>query len=86
MKLKNEFITQEFDGEQIMVSAGDVGFSGLVRSNTTAAFIVNCLKKDTTKEEIVDIMLDRYDASREVIEKSVNDIVNKLQTIGALDE
>lgn len=39
MKLKESFITQEMDGEQIMVAAGG-GFAGMVRSNATAAFIV----------------------------------------------
>ena len=45
MKLKDEFITYETDGEQIMVAAGTDSFSGLVRSNETAGFIVECLKK-----------------------------------------
>ena len=51
MKLKNEFITHETDGEQIMVSAG-TSFNGIVKSNKTAAFIVNCLKTDTTPAKI----------------------------------
>ena len=48
MKLKANFITQEMDGEQIMVAAGG-GFAGMVRSNATAAFIVDCLKNETTR-------------------------------------
>lgn len=46
MRLKDEFITYETDGEQIMVAAGTDSFSGLVRSNETAGFIVECLKKN----------------------------------------
>lgn len=53
MKLKNEFITHETDGEQIMVSAG-TSFNGIVKSNKTAAFIVNCLKTDTTPAKIIE--------------------------------
>ena len=53
MKLKDGFITHETDGEQIMVSAGNVKFSGLVRSNRTAAFIVDCLKSETSETEII---------------------------------
>lgn len=86
MKLRNDFITQESDGEQIMVSTGDSGFAGLVRSNSTAAFIVDCLKKDVSKEQIIDDMFEKYDAPRDVIEKSVDDILEKLRSIGALDE
>lgn len=86
MKLKETFITQEFDGEQIMVPTGDSGFVGLVRSNATAAFIINCLKEETTKEAIVDKMYEKYDATREIIEKSVDYVIGKLRSIGAINE
>ena len=86
MRLKKGFITQEVDGEQIMVATSDTVFCGLVRSNETAAFIVDCLKKETSQEEIANAMLDRYDASRDVIEKSVEDVLNKLRRIDAIDE
>lgn len=86
MKLKKGFITQEIDGEQIMVSTTDSGFCGLVRSNESAAFIVDCLKQDTTKEDIINVMLGRYDADYKIIEESVDNILNKLRKIGALDE
>ena len=42
MKLKNEFITQDIDDTQFLVPVGAEAFSGIVRSNKTAAFIVNC--------------------------------------------
>ncbi len=86
MKLKDGFITHESAGEQIMVAAGSASFSGIVRSNKTAAFIVDCLKADTTPERIADAMADKYDAPRDVIAKDVEKILGKLRSIGALDE
>ena len=53
MKLKEGFVTHEMGGEQVMVATGSASFSGLVRSNATAAFIVDCLKEETTKEQIL---------------------------------
>ena len=50
MKLKDGFITYEANGEQMMVAAGHVGFHGMVRGNRTAAFIIDCLKEETTQE------------------------------------
>lgn len=85
MKLKKDFITHESDGEQIMVAGSTSVFSGMVRSNRTAAFIVDCLKKETTPEEITDAMAARYDAPRDVIEADVNKIIDKLRSIGAID-
>lgn len=85
MKLKESFITQEMDGEQIMVAAGG-GFAGMVRSNATAAFIVDCLKAETTKETILDAMEKKYDAPRKVMADDVDMVIGNLRKIGALDE
>ncbi len=86
MKLKDGFITHETEGEMIMVSAGNTQFNGLTRSNRTASFIVNCLKQETTEQQIVAAMLEKYDASEEVIAADVKKILNTLRKIGALDE
>ena len=85
MKLKESFITQEMDGEQIMVAAGG-GFAGMVRSNATAAFIVDCLKAETTKETILDAMEKKYDAPRDFMAADVDMVLGNLRRIGALDE
>lgn len=85
MKLKENFITQEMDGEQIMVAAGG-GFAGMVRSNATAAFIVDCLKTDTTREAVLDAMEKKYDAPRSVMAEDVDMVLGSLRRIGALDE
>ncbi|MBQ7415670.1 MAG: PqqD family protein [Oscillospiraceae bacterium] len=86
MKLKDGFVTQEMGGEQIMVATGSAHFSGLVRSNPTAAFIVDSLKEDTTREAIIEKMLARYDASVELISADVDMVLTKLRSIEALDE
>ena len=75
MKLKEEFITHETDGEQIMVSAG-TSFNGIVKSNKTAAFIVDCLKTDTTSAKIIEKMLVQYDVSKETITADVQKIID----------
>ena len=57
----------------------------MIRSNKTAGFIVECLKSEVTKEEIITKMLEKYDAPRELIEKDVEKILGQLQNIGAID-
>ena len=44
MRLKDTFITHDSDQEQVLIDVTS-SFAGLVRSNRTAAFIVECLKK-----------------------------------------
>lgn len=86
MRLKANFITQEIDGTQFIVPVGRDAFSGIIRSNETAAFIVNALSEDTTKEAIVEKMLSVYDAPREVVEADVGSIIEKLRSVGAIEE
>ena len=85
MRLKDTFITHGSEGEQVLIDVTS-SFAGLVRSNKTAAFIVDCLKTDTTKEQIVDAMYEKYDAPKEVLQKDVDAIIDKLRGIGALGE
>ena len=85
MKLKKEMLTHFMDGSQVMVSTDKNIFSGIVTSNKTAAFIVDCLKTETTPEAIKQAMFDKYDAPIEVISQDVDDVISKLRSIGVLD-
>lgn len=85
MKLKDGFVTHETEKEQIMVGAG-TGFSGLVKSNKTAAFIIDCLKAEVTEEEIVAKMLEKYNAEKNQVAADVKMVLDNLRKIGALDE
>lgn len=86
MRLKDGFITHEGAEEHITVPAGGLSFSGMVRSNKTAGFIVECLKDEVTEEQIVEKMLEKYDAPKERITRDVEDVLAKLRGIGALEE
>ncbi|MCQ2413393.1 MAG: PqqD family protein [Clostridia bacterium] len=86
MKLKAGFVTQDMGNEQIMVATGKAKFSGFVRSNRTAAEIIEALKTETTEEAIVEMLFAKYDATREVIAESVSKVLDQLRSIGALDE
>ena len=85
MKLKSDFITQTIEDTQFLVPVGAEAFRGIVRSNTTAAFIVDCLKEETTEEAIVDAMCAKYDAPRDVIAADVAMIMGKLRGINAIE-
>lgn len=86
MRLKEGFITHTIQDTQMMVAAGEAAksFHGLIRSNETAAFIVDCLKTDTTEEAIVDSLMSEYDVPREIAEQDVRYILDKLRGIEAI--
>ena len=86
MKLKPDFITQTIEDTQFLVPIGAQSFQGIVRSNKTAAYIVDCLKEETSEKAIVDAMCRKYDAPREEIAADVAEIISTLRRINALEE
>ena len=56
MKLNDNFLTQEIDDTQVMVATGETAFSGIVRSNQTAAEIIGLMREETTRDEVLDKM------------------------------
>lgn len=86
MKLDPKFLTHTTKGEHITVSTSGAKFNGLIRSNSTAAFIIEALKTDTTIDGIVDKILEKYDVDRPTAEKDVSAIIDKLRSIGAVTE
>ncbi|MBQ4307231.1 MAG: PqqD family protein [Lachnospiraceae bacterium] len=86
MKLKDSFMTQDVDGTQFLIPLGEGEFSGIARSNETAAFIVNLMKQDTDRDSIIDALCGEYDAPREVIAEDVDKVLETLRGIGAVEE
>lgn len=88
MKLISGFILQDLGDEHMAVATGEAGkvFHGLVRSNDTADFIIRELMHETTEEEIVDRMVEKYDAPRERIAKDVHRILEQFREAGILEE
>ena len=86
MKLKPDFISQDIDGVRFLVPVGAESFHGLVRGNKTTAFIVDCLKEETTEEAIIDAMCAKFAAPREQIGSDVAKVIETLRSIGALAE
>ena len=86
MRLKNDFIIQVIDGVQYLVPVGAEKFSGMLRNNKTAAFIVDRLKEETTEEAVVNAMFEKYEAPRDEIAADVKEILSTLRSVGALEE
>ena len=86
MKLKEGFVTYEISGDHFTVPAGNQSFNGLIKSNKTAAYVIELLKQDTTAEKITDALYEKYDAPKEIIATDVDGILQKLREIGAIED
>lgn len=85
MKLKKTFLTHNTGNDTIMVAVGHEKFSGFVRANRTASFIIECLKKETTEQQIVECITAKFDVDTLTAQNDVRNIIEKLKTIGAID-
>lgn len=88
MKLKEGFLLHHVGEEHMVVATGQAGkiFNGLVRNNETANFIFEQLLEEASEEQIIDAMLERYDASREQISSDVVKVLKQIREAGFLDE
>ena len=86
MKLNKGFLTHDDDGQLLLVSTGASKFSGLVRSNKTAGFIISCLENDVTEAEILAKMQKKFNGPKETMERDIKKIITQLKEIGAIDE
>ena len=85
MKLKDSFITH-MDGNTQMVVDTSAKFSGLIRNNATAAYIIELLKKETTEEQIIEAVCKKYDAPKETVKADVEKLLKEWRSAGAIDE
>ena len=84
MKLKKTFLVNRVAGETIAVSAsGD--FNGIVKANSTAAFLLDCLQKETCEEELIKKLTDTYEVSPETAAADLKSLLEKLRSVGALE-
>ena len=88
MKLKEGFILHNVGAEHMVVATGETAkqFNGLVRNNATANYIFELLLEDITEEQVVEAMLEKYDASREQVTADVNSMICQMRKAGFLDE
>lgn len=86
MRLKSNFITQTIEDTQFLIPLETGSFSGIIKNNRTAAFIVDCLKEETTETDIIDRLEDAFDAPREMITSDVRKVLETLRGIGAIEE
>jgi hypothetical protein len=85
MKLNSGFLAHNYGEQKLLVSTGATKFSGLVRSNDTAGFIIECLENETNEDEIVAKMQQKWDVSDEIARRDVRKVVDQLRGIGAID-
>lgn len=89
MKLKDNLTIRKIGDEYMMVSESGSGldYTRVISLNKTAAYLVQEVQqKNFTKEEWVEMLIDKYDVDKENAETDVQALIDKLAKEGLFDE
>lgn len=88
MKIKDGYMMRKVAGNCVVVPMGDevTNFNGMINLNETGEFMFSKIYGGCTRDELVDTMLAEYNAPRELIEKDVDNFIEKLDKIGIIEK
>ena len=88
MKLKYDFAVREIVGEYVMVPLGKgaLEFSGMISTSETGALLVEALKQDATREDLLQRILDVYDVDLPTANADLDEFLNQLRKLKILIE
>ena len=86
MKLKPDFQIVQMANDYMLVPTGDQidSFNGTVILNEVSAFILNQLKEDLEKEDLVERLVMEFDVESAKAREDVDAAVEKMKQIGIL--
>ena len=86
MKIKNGFILRKVGKQYVVAATGEASksFNGMMRLNDEAAYAFGLLQKETTEEELIAAMMEKYPADLEETKAGVAYFLDKLREADAL--
>lgn len=88
MKIKNGFVIEKVGDDYLAVAVGNRAdeFAGLVRMNSTGAFLWKLIDgQDRTKEELLSAVLNEYDVDESIARADIDNFERQLADGGILE-
>lgn len=84
MRINDDFIRDNVEGQCVLISVGGSGdyANGIFTLNEIGERIVDLLEEGRETEKIVDVLLDEYEAERPILHKYVDDFIKELRGYG----
>lgn len=81
MKIKGELLIREVAGEIIAIPVGETAlrFNGMICLNEVSAHIWKGLQEETSKEEMLNSILQEFDVSMEEASTDLEDFLHQLK-------
>lgn len=84
MKLKSIFEEENIGNDRIMVSLDNGILNGIIRTNSTAAFIIDCLKEEISIDSLIKKVAGAYQISIAHSEQSVKNLISQLDALNVI--
>lgn len=88
MKIKKDYVIKQIGKELVIVPIKDeaIRFNGIITVNKTGAFLFEQLQKeDLTEEQLVQRILENYEAEEKVVRKDIFDFIKICQEHSLID-
>ena len=87
MKAKDGFVLRNVVDEQILMPVGDniAQFNGTVLMNDVSAFVWEKLQQPTTKEELLQAVLNEFEVDEETASRDLDELLEKFAGLGILE-
>lgn len=81
MKLKEGFVKKKMADCYVVVPLEEriTDFKGMLTLNEVAAFIIDKLEDDITKEELLDMVQSEYDVDEDTAREDIDGFIKKLE-------
>lgn len=87
MKIKQGFVLQNVVNTHIVVpvSQDTLNYKGMLSLNETGAFLWSALEKGTDREGLLKALLEEYDVQEAVAAADMDEFLDHIERIGALE-
>ena len=87
MKIKKGFVMREVAGQSVIIAVGAAAksYNGMIKLNDTAKIAWKCLENGCELDEMVNAILDEYDADRETVKKDMEKFIEALEGANILE-
>ena len=88
MKIKSGFELVNIAGDYMLIPIGEEvdDFNGTLVLNEVAAFLLDKLKSDIEREDLVQLLINEYDVDRITAQSVVDKMLNELIKMGVVYE
>jgi hypothetical protein len=86
MKMQEGFVMREVAGQYVVVAVGEASktFHGMIKLNSTGKDIWEGLEKGLTEEEIVEVLVEKYDVQNSDVKNDVQEFLKQMREVGII--